>query len=59
MRRFMVLFRGLGPQSATTMSLLASRYMGAAPGPRRAPDSQTPEESERILGSMFAGAKVH
>lgn len=59
LRRFMVLFRGLGPNSATQVSLLATRYMGAGPARLpRAPDSQTTDESERILGSMFAGAKV-
>ena len=59
-RRFMVLFRGLGPNSLTQTKLAAKRYIGGEYAPRtpRAPDAQTPEESERILGAMFAGAKV-
>lgn len=58
-RRLMVLVRGLGPHSATMLALYSTRYMGD--GGRRpvAPDSQTPEQSERILGAMFAGARVN
>lgn len=58
-RRLMVLVRGLGPHSATMLSLYASRYIGPAAARPVAPDSQTEDESERILGSMFAGARVH
>lgn len=60
LRRFMVLFRGLGPNSLTQTKLANARFIGGAYTPRipRAPESQTPEQSERILDAMFAGAKV-
>jgi hypothetical protein len=55
-RRFMVLVRGLGPNSATAAKLTSRRYFG---GDVRM--SRSPQESENALAGMFgrAPAKVH
>lgn len=57
LRRFMVLVRGLGPNSATVTSLANRQYIGT---PARSPGrlSKSPEESEQALGSFF-GDKVN
>jgi hypothetical protein len=56
LRRFMVLIRGLGPNSATVTSLANRQYIGTPAGRGRL--SRTPEESEQALGSFF-GDKVN
>lgn len=49
-RRFLVLVRGLSPNSATVARLTASRTVGAK-RPERL--SRSPEESERVFDSFF------
>lgn len=50
-RRFMVLVRGLGPNSATVTSLQAGRYFGE----QRIRETSSPDESERAMGRFFGG----
>lgn len=56
LRRFLVLVRGLGPHSATGISLAAARgYLGGAGPVRRQPVRETSsvQESENVLAAMF------
>jgi len=53
LRRFMVLVRGLGPNSATVVSLASRSYIGAPGGQGRM--ARTPEESARALDAFFGG----
>jgi hypothetical protein len=54
LRRFMVLVRGLGPNSATTTRLQARRYMGA----QSVREVSTPEEARSALSAIFPPPKA-
>ena len=50
LRRFMVLVRGLGPQSAVANRQVARHHMGGSGAARMA---RTPAESESVLAGFF------
>lgn len=52
-RRFMVLVRGLGPQSATVTRQINRRYMGGPAGGPAVVVTRSPSESRAALASFF------
>lgn len=57
LRRFMVLVRGLGPNSATATFQAGRSYIGGGQGVRIR-ETHSPEETEGALAAFFGG-KVH
>ncbi|HET7030373.1 MAG TPA: hypothetical protein VFI34_07665 [Candidatus Limnocylindrales bacterium] len=56
LRRFMVLVRGLGPQSATIAALQSEHYLGDG---TRVREARTADEADRMAEAFFGGGKVH
>lgn len=52
-RRFMVLVRGLSPNSATVTRLRAGLYMGGRPSNERVVAITTPKAAERAFSVIF------